>query len=102
LTTILADRGQGAKPAKLDYSIPNEPDTVHDLLLQKSGGLFELVVWGEQLKGTCEVQVNLGVTCATVTIYDPTTGILPVKMLSDVRSITLTLGDHPLIVELRN
>jgi hypothetical protein len=102
LTTLLADRGRAGKPGKLDYSIPDEPTTVHDLLLQKSDGVFELVVWAEQLKGTSDVQVNLGETRATVTIYDPTTGILPVKTLTNVRSIPLTLSDHPLVLELGN
>jgi hypothetical protein len=102
LTTLLADRGHGGKPGILDYSIPNEPDTVHDLLLQKSDGAFELIIWAEQLKGASDVHVNLRDPRATVTIYDPTTGILPVKTLANVRSIPLTLTDHPLVVELEN
>jgi len=44
LTTILADRGVLRKPGTLDYSIPKEPATMHDLLLQRSDGAFELVV----------------------------------------------------------
>lgn len=102
LTTLLADRGHAGKPGKLDYSIPDQPATVHDLLLQKSDGVFELVVWAEQLKGTSDVRINFGETRATATIYDPTTGILPVKTLTDVRSIPLTLSDHPLVLELGN
>src|SRR4051812_5853640 len=48
LTTVLADRGTRLKPGKLDYSIANELATVHDLLLQKNDGIFELIVWAEQ------------------------------------------------------
>jgi hypothetical protein len=33
LTTILADQGAPAKPGRLAYSIPEQPATVHDLLL---------------------------------------------------------------------
>ena len=33
---------------------------MHDMLLQKSDGTFELVVWGERLKGSDEVTVHLG------------------------------------------
>ncbi len=60
LTTILADN-VSASPGTLNYSIPNEPATVHDLLLQKSNGLFELVVWDERPMGraTDNVTVNL-------------------------------------------
>ena len=50
-TTILADDSSIPTPGTLNYTIPNEPSTVHDLLLQKSNGLFELVVWDEKTGG---------------------------------------------------
>src|SRR5260370_12337486 len=51
LTTILADNTSSA-PGSLDYSIPNEPPTVHDMLLQKSDGTLYLAVWDERSIGT--------------------------------------------------
>jgi hypothetical protein len=45
-TTILGDRA-GRAPGRLSYTIASEPATVHDLLLQKSSGALELVVWDE-------------------------------------------------------
>jgi hypothetical protein len=104
LTTILADTGTGS-PGKLDYSIANEPATVHDLLLQKSDGSFELVVWDERLApadddATDSVSVNLTTSRPMVNVYDPTTGTSPTQTLHDVSSVTLTLSDHPNIVEL--
>ena len=66
MTTILADTGS-ATPGKLDYSIASEPTTVHDLLLQKSSGTFELVVWDERPSGgSDQVAVNLGKSRSTV------------------------------------
>src|SRR5262249_16045904 len=50
LTAILTDTGASA-PGRLAYSIPNEPTTVHDLLLQKSSVAFELAVWNERPSG---------------------------------------------------
>ena len=38
-------------PGQLSYSLPEQPATVHDLLLQKSDGTFQLVVWGERVAG---------------------------------------------------
>jgi hypothetical protein len=35
-----------------------------------------------------------------VRIYDPTTGTSPTQTLTAANSVSLTLGDHPLIVEL--
>ena len=98
LTTILADKGTLADPGKLDYSIPDQPATVHDLLLQHSDGTFQLVVWDERIKGEDTVTVNLGGTHATVKVYDPTVGTEPVQTHTGVDSLKLTLSDHPLII----
>ena len=40
LTAILADQGAPAKPGRLDYSLSEQPATVHEFLLQKSDGTF--------------------------------------------------------------
>ncbi|CAN5347322.1 hypothetical protein BH10PSE10_BH10PSE10_13100 [soil metagenome] len=98
LTTILADKGTGAKPGQLDYTIQNQPATVHDLLLQRSDGTFQLIVWGERLRGEDHVTVRLGTTHPSVTLYDPTTGTDPVRTLTSVSSIELSLTDHPVII----
>ncbi len=100
LTTILADRGTIPEPATLKYAIPGQPATVHDLLLQKSHGGFELVVWGERVKGSDRVTVNLGGAQASVKIYDPTVGTAATEVFRDVDSVKLTLSDHPLILEI--
>ena len=58
LTTILSDRGV-SQPGKLRYTIPSQPATVHGLLLQKSNGVFELVVWSEKADGANSVLRSL-------------------------------------------
>jgi hypothetical protein len=100
LTTVLAD-STDFTPAVLNYSIPGEQLTVHDLLLQKSNGKFELIVWDDRPigEGSDAVTVNFGATYATVNVYDTTTGVVPIKSLSNVNSVSLTLTDHPLIIE---
>jgi hypothetical protein len=99
LTTILADNSSSFTPGKVDYSISNEPTTVHDLLLQKSNGTMELIVWGEQVSGQKNLTVNLGAIHKLVKIYDPTIGVSHTRIFHNVDSITLTLGDHALIIE---
>jgi hypothetical protein len=100
LTTILA--GSGTKtPGKLDYSIASEPETVHDLLLQKSDGTFALIVWDErQTGGSDMVTVNLGKARNEVTVFDPTTGTVPTEAAHAASSVTLTLTDHPVVIAL--
>ncbi len=102
MTTILADTGYVKLPGRLDYSIPEQPETVHDLLLQKSDGRLCLVVWGERyLGGTDNVTVNLGGTFKTATLYDPTVGTTPVQKLENVAALPLALTTNPVIIELR-
>jgi hypothetical protein len=98
LTTILADKGTLAKPGQFDVTIADQPETVHDLLLQHSDGTFQLIVWGERLNGQDRVTVRLGVAAAAVRIYDPTIGVEPVQALTNASSLALTLSDHPLVI----
>ncbi len=102
LTTVLADNRslKTKKPGKLAYVIPGEPATVHDLLLEKSNGTFELVVWGELVKGTNAVTVELSRTPASVKIYNPTLGTAPTQALAHTRSVPVTLSNHPSIIEI--
>jgi hypothetical protein len=100
LTTILADQGSLAVPGRLDYSVTPQPATVHEMLLQKSDGTFELVVWNERLKGADDVTVNLKGKIAAVKVYDPTIGTEPIRTHGAVESLTLTLSDHPLVISI--
>jgi hypothetical protein len=100
LTTVLADTGSAA-PGRLDYTIVSEPVTVHDLLLQKSDGTFELVVWNDRPGGgSNDVTVTFGASVTTAKIYDPTTGTAAIRTVSNATSVTLTLTDHPNVVEI--
>ena len=75
MTSILADSIDTADPGSINYSVIDQPATVHDLLLQKSDGKFELVVWGERFTGGSDnVTINLGKSFSTVRIFDPTVG----------------------------
>ena len=98
-TTILADTSSST-PGSLRYSIPDEPATVHDLLMQKSDGTFELAVWGEQAQGTNSVTVDLSARFPLARVYDPTAGTSAIQTLSNVSIAPLKLSDHPLIIEL--
>jgi hypothetical protein len=101
-TTILEDKGTISNPDKLSYFVQNRPETVHDLLLQKSNGKFFLVLWGERFTGgTDKITVQLDRIFPSVKIYDPTHGTNPVMRLNEAREINLVLDNHPLIIELQ-
>jgi hypothetical protein len=101
LTAILADSGTPGAPGQLDYAIENQPRTVHDLLLQRSDGVFQLVIWGERLVGEDRVTVRLGAHKPSVRIYDPTKGVGPIQSLTDTDAVDLLLSDHPVVIEVR-
>ena len=101
LTSILADTGTPASLGKIHYAIQNQPATVHDMLMQKSDGTFELAVWGEQVQGSNDITVNLGDAHASVKIYDPTTGVVPTQTLESANAVPLTVSDHVLILEFK-
>ncbi|OBQ71029.1 glycosyl hydrolase [Mesorhizobium erdmanii] len=100
LTTILADKGALAKPGQLDFTIADQPETVHDLLLQHSDGTFQLVVWNERLTGQDRLTIHFGEKQTSVKTYDPTIGVDPIQTLSNLRSLEITLSDHPIVIAL--
>jgi hypothetical protein len=99
LTSILADAADVANPGTVSYAISNQPATVHDLLLQKSNGKFELVIWDERAFGSDLVTVSLGSTRPSVNIYDVTSGTAPIQSLVNASSVSLTLTNHAVVIE---
>jgi hypothetical protein len=84
---------------------------VNSLLMQKSSGTYELAVWVEPFLWNSNtrmeitpspqsIPVQFKTLWTTVNIYDPMVGAAPVSTLHSVNSATLTLVDHPIIVEL--
>lgn len=101
LTTILDDDVSASHQGRVGYSIIGRSPTVHELLLQKSDGRFDLVMWGERFTGGSDkVTINLDTAYARVKVYDPTIGTSPTRILTDVSRVTLSLSDHPVIVEI--
>jgi hypothetical protein len=102
LTTILADQGRPARLAELEYSIAPRPDTLHDLLLQKSDGSFALVIWNERVQGSDTITVSLDVRAAPVVkVHDPTLRVTVREMISNPHKLVLKLTDHPVVLEIR-
>jgi hypothetical protein len=113
LTTILADSGRGRfQPALLDYSVAAMPLTGHSLLLEKSSGVFDIVLWSEPANWDdgrhqpidtppAPVTVTLTGAAGTIAVYDPTVGSAPIERARDVTALVVGLSDHPLIIEVR-
>ncbi|UPG72146.1 hypothetical protein MVG78_16720 [Roseomonas gilardii subsp. gilardii] len=114
LTTILSDTSDTAESfttGTLDYTVENLPSSGHSLLFEKSDGIYELAIWNEQqiwdsttnteiATEATTVTVSLGQVFATVTVYDPLEGTDAIATYSNVSSISVSINDHPLIIEL--
>jgi hypothetical protein len=101
-TTILADTSSNFTAGSLTYSVSSEPTTVHDLLLQKSNGTFYVAVWDEEQAGsgiTDTVTVNLGANY-NIAEFDPTVGTASIKNLTNVSTVSLTLSQSPILLQL--
>ena len=106
LTTILADTSSAFAPVAVTPTFsPNPlPSTMHSLLMQKSNGTYELVVWAEAFTSESEpdVTVTLDKPYSTVNVYDITQGTTPVASTSGGTITLPTLTDHALVVEFHN
>lgn len=113
LTTILADAGPDAATFQTSAFAPivtGLPATGRTLVLQKSSGVTDLVVWAEptiwnQATGTevaapaQTVTVDLGGVHQSVSVFDPLVGSAPIRTLTNVRTAQIVVTDHPLILE---
>jgi hypothetical protein len=100
LTSILADNSSSFSPGRVDCSFSGMPSTGYTMLMQKSNGKYELVIWGEAFasKMPSTVTINLGAPCP-VKIYDITRDPTPIREPGRVTSVQLPLTDHAMIVE---
>ena len=100
LTSILADRSSAFTPGSVNYLISGMPSTGYAMLMQKSNGKYELVIWGEAFasKTPTTITINLGRTYP-VKVYDITRGPRPVREPGKVSTVQLTLSDHAMMVE---
>lgn len=100
LTRILADDSSSFKPRAVHYLITGMPSTGYALLMQKSSGKYDLVIWGEAFgsRKSSQITVNLGESYP-VKIYDVTEGDEPVNKRGKVNAVQLTISDHAEIIE---
>ncbi|HTR15958.1 MAG TPA: hypothetical protein VMI52_02860 [Acetobacteraceae bacterium] len=121
LTTILADTGGTATtfaPGQFAYSVNNLPRTEvagftasgSSLLLEKSSGAYDIVVWTEpplwnqatateNTVGPSATTITFNRAYQTVKVFDPMQGSQALRVLHNVSSVSVMLTAHPVIVE---
>jgi Ca2+-binding RTX toxin-like protein len=99
LTTIMADTGGAPRSDTLGYNLTGTTAADHTLLFQKSNGVFQMAVWNET-EAAHDVTLTLDKTAQTIRIYHPLTGESAVQTVSATGTITFTVPNHPVIVEI--
>jgi len=112
--TILSDPGPAFTAAPIPFTLTPGADGSagpESLLLEKSGSVYELVLWvepnlwsfndggGELSPSPTSVTVSLS-TLYDVKVYDPLIAASPQSTSSKGSSVSVSLVDHPIIVEL--
>jgi len=112
LLTLLADSGSGAsgfQPGTMTYSLSGLPSGGNSFLTEKSDGSYWLAVWDDaRLSGPViptditvppsSVSINLGFI-ANIKVLDPLTGTTVIQTANGVSNITISVPDHPVLVE---
>ena len=116
LTSILADDPAASADFAthaLDYELSGLPASGHSLLLEKSGGTFDLMVWAEPdiwngvldrpiVVAPVTTTVIFGSGPVDVRVYDPLVSDRPLATYLQVTTLDLAVTDHPLVVEISN
>lgn len=110
--TIVNDPGANAQtfvPGALSYSVSGAPAATENFLMQKSNGVFMIVIENHRSiwNHTTDTQIAVPTVPVTVTlprpmsggIYDATSGTTPISTFNNVSSVVVNLSDAPLIVQ---
>jgi hypothetical protein len=115
MKNLIAELNDTAEPAQLqhmDWAINSADPHIHDLLLEKSNGVFDLIFWQEissyDLRSQKDIenpsvsaQLTLGRQAAQITLYDPVQQSQPIGAYQNTKSIPLAIPDEPLVVEIK-
>jgi hypothetical protein len=114
LKNLIAELSDGASPAHLQqlaWSLSASTEQTHHLLLQKSSGEFDLVIWQEASSYDSRSQTDivnaplgsvltLNAKASSITLYEPSLQAQPLRVYTNVTSVPLELPDHPLVVKI--
>jgi hypothetical protein len=100
LTTVISNKEITVTPGKLRYAIPEEPITVHDMLIQKTKTLFDIIIWGERILGEDKIALDFDSVHPKIDLYDLTIATSPIQTFKNINRVDLTVSDHALVVEI--
>jgi hypothetical protein len=107
----LDDSAEPSPPLELSWALSYKSPAIHHLLLKKSNGQFDLILWQEvssYSRGShpdlenpaVKTMLILGKKARHVTLFEPVLQQAPLKTYAEVASVPLSIPDHPLVVEI--
>jgi hypothetical protein len=114
LIDLLEEPGMTSFPAgMLDYTVSGSADLskLHHTLLEKSGGIFYLLLWQEAagfnrssgteiVNSTLDVTLSFAHSMSQVRTYLTNQSLSPTAMYADTSSINLSVPDQMMVVEI--
>jgi hypothetical protein len=111
LIALLNDPAEPASLQPLAWALNPDSAQIHHLLLQKSNGAFDLILWQEVSSYNIPLHadinnpdvaatLNLAHAARRVTLYRPVTQGGPFYIWKDVESVPLEIPDQPLVLEI--
>lgn len=112
LTTILADDTANASSFAthaLSFKLSGQPANSNSLVIEKAGGVHDLVLWAEPDIWNEIANKPIAVTAkqttidfgrlVDVTVYDPLVSDRPIARYENVTGAKIALSDHPVVIE---
>ncbi len=107
----LADNADPAPPLALAWTLSDSGPAIRHLLLQKSNGEFDLILWQEVSSyntwihrevrnDPANTTLILGNEARRVVLFEPVLQATPIQTYTNVTSVPVSIPDHPLVVEI--
>ncbi len=107
----LDDSGEPGPSLALSWALSESGPSIHHLLLKKSNGKLDLILWQEVSSYNTwirrEVHNNpvsttllLGKEARQVVLFEPAQQAAPIQTYTNVTSVPVSIPDHPLVIEI--
>lgn len=107
----LNDSTEPSPPLALSWTLSGSGPAIHHLLLKKSNGEFDLILWQEVSSYNTWIRhevhndpVNgtllLEKEARQVVLFEPVLQAAPIRTYTNVTSVPVSIPDHPLVIEI--
>jgi hypothetical protein len=111
LISELNDQSEPTHPHQLTWSLSSTGSVIDHLLLEKSNGEFDLILWQEVTSFDTKRQIDISNTPVTanlklaakakaVKLYEPALQSAPIRSYTETSTFSVEIPDHPLVIQI--